>query len=134
MSDLFGNHIVGFPTRRLIYGKNFTKITPGTGKTIFSFFFKIWWTDFNKTWYVASGTPVHHSLYKSLPWVGLELIYGKLKCSLIGFCNGKRHKHWIFSENFEVCDLKLDKNRQFIELMKLCERSRSRHYMTNKTT
>ena len=24
MSDLFGNHIVGFPTRRLIYGQFFT--------------------------------------------------------------------------------------------------------------
>ena len=22
------------------------------------------WTDFHETWYVASGTPAHHSLYK----------------------------------------------------------------------
>ena len=22
------------------------------------------WTDFHKTWYVASGTPAHHSLFK----------------------------------------------------------------------
>ena len=31
------------------------------------------WTDFNETWYVASGTPVHYNLFKDDP--GLTLTY-----------------------------------------------------------
>ena len=37
------------------------------------------WTDFHETWYVTSGTPAHHSLYKWWPWVDPDLIYGKVK-------------------------------------------------------
>ena len=35
--------------------------------------------DFHETWYVASGTPAHHSLYKWWPWSDLDLFYGKVK-------------------------------------------------------
>ena len=37
-----------------IYGKNLKK----------NLLFRNRWTDFHKTWYVASVTPAHHSLYK----------------------------------------------------------------------
>ena len=43
------------------------------------------WTDFNETWYVTSGTLAHHSLYKSLPSVDLDLFYGKVNFGHIGF-------------------------------------------------
>ena len=46
-----------------IYGKNPTKI----------------FSDFHETWYVASGTPAHHSLFKWWPWVDLDLFYSKVK-------------------------------------------------------
>ena len=36
-----------------IYGKNHSKI-----------FFRNQWADFLETWYVALGTPAHHSLFK----------------------------------------------------------------------
>ena len=36
------------------------------------------WTYFNGPWYVASGTPVHHGLYKSWPLVD-DLFYRKVK-------------------------------------------------------
>ena len=35
-----------------IYGKNLKNILQNR------------WADFHETWYVASGTPAHHSLYK----------------------------------------------------------------------
>ena len=56
-----------------IYGKNH--------KTLL-----LWnrWTDFNETWYVASGTLAHHTLYK-WPWVDLDLFYGKVNYGYIGF-------------------------------------------------
>ena len=37
------------------------------------------WTDFQKTWNVASGTFAHHSLYKSRFFFDLDLFYGKAK-------------------------------------------------------
>ena len=54
------------------------------------------WTDFYKTWYVASGTPVHHSLYKWWPWVDLDIIYGKVKFGYIGFSIGKSENNGFF--------------------------------------
>ena len=30
------------------------------------------WNDFDKNWYVESGTSAHHSLFKLWPWVDLE--------------------------------------------------------------
>ena len=52
-----------------LYGKNPSKI----------FFSGTDGPDFHETWYVTSGTPAHHSLYKWWPWVHLDLIYGKVK-------------------------------------------------------
>ena len=37
---------------------------PIYGKNLLNFFLRNRWTDFHETWYVASGTPAHHSLYK----------------------------------------------------------------------
>ena len=41
-------------------------------------------TDFNVTWYVASGTLAHHSLYVN-HYLGLTLTYGKVNFGYIGF-------------------------------------------------
>ena len=45
--------------------------------------------DFHKTWYVASGTPAHHKLFKWWPWSDLDLFYGKFKFGNICFSIGK---------------------------------------------
>ena len=63
-----------------IYGKNHKKIL----------LLWNWWTDFN----VASGTLAHYSLYKSRPWVDLDLFYSKVNFGYIGFLMEK-------SENIE---------------------------------
>ena len=42
-----------------------------------------------ETWYVASGTWVLPSLVKWLPWVDLDLFYGKVKFGPLCFCLGK---------------------------------------------
>ena len=58
-----------------------------------------WQADFHETWYIASGTPAHHSLFKWWPWVDLDLFYGKVKFGNLGFSIGK-------SENFQnYCSL-----------------------------
>ena len=45
--------------------------------------------DFHETWYLASGTPAHHSLFKRWPWSDLDLFYGKVKFGNLGFSIGK---------------------------------------------
>ena len=42
-------------------------------------------TDFHETWYVASVTPAHYSLFKWWPCIDLDLIYGKVKFGNLGF-------------------------------------------------
>ena len=69
-----------------IYGKNPSKI----------FFPRNRWPIFHQTWYVASGTPAHHSLFKWWPWVDLDLFYGMVKFCNLGFSIGK-------SENSGFC-------------------------------
>ena len=54
------------------------------------------WTDFHETWYVASGTPAHHSLYKLWSWVDLDQIYAKVKFGYIGISMGKRENSGFF--------------------------------------
>ena len=54
-----------------------------------------WQADFHETWYVASGTPAHHSLFKRWPWSDLDLFYGKVKFGNLGFY-WKNWKQWIF--------------------------------------
>ena len=70
---------------------------------------------------VASGTLAHHSLYKSLPWVDLDLFYGKVNFGYIGFPMKKKVKRLNFSGRFVACDLKVGRYRQHVELMKCCE-------------
>ena len=43
------------------------------------------WNNVNETWYEASGTTSHHSLFKVFPYVGLYLFYGKVKCCALVF-------------------------------------------------
>ena len=78
------------------------------------------WTDFHETWYLASGTPTHHSLNKSGPWVDLDLIYTKVTFGLIGISIGKS-KNSGFSESIATRDLKDGTCRQLIEVMKVSE-------------
>ena len=40
--------------------------------------------NFFETWYVASGSVVLHSLYKSWPWVDLDLFYCKVNFGSLG--------------------------------------------------
>ena len=71
-----------------IYGKNHKNVL-------------LWnrWTDFNETWYVASGTLAHHSLYKSWPWVDLDLFYGKPNFGYIG-CSMEKSENIEFFRKF----------------------------------
>ena len=48
--------------------------------------------DFHETWYVASGTPANHSLFKWWPWSDLDLFYSKVKFGNIGFSMGKSNQ------------------------------------------
>ena len=53
----------------------------------------------------------HHSLFKLIPWVHLDLFYDKVKFCDLGFSVEKVD----FSKTIAHCDLKL------IKLMKICE-------------
>ena len=85
--------------------------------------------DFHETWYVASGTPAHYSLYKWWPWSDLDLFYGKVKFGNLGFSIGKSENSGFFSETIEACDLKVSWYRQLIDFMKVCEYWRSRSFL-----
>ena len=76
------------------------------------------WTDFHETWYVASLTPAHHSLFKWWSWVDLELFYGKVKFGNLGFSIGKSENCWFF-RTFAACDLKLHKNYEAMWILKV---------------
>ena len=52
--------------------------------------------DFHETWYVASGTPAHHSLFKWWPSSDLDLFYGKVKFDNLGFSIGKSENSGYF--------------------------------------
>ena len=52
--------------------------------------------DFHKTWYVASGTPAHHKLFKWWPWSDLDLFYGKVKFGNIDISMGKSENSGFF--------------------------------------
>ena len=53
--------------------------------------------DFHETWYVALGTPAHHSLFKWWTSNDLGLFNGKVKFGNLGFSMGKREKSGFFS-------------------------------------
>ena len=78
--------------------------------------------DFHETWYVASGTPAHHILFKWWPWVDLDLFNGKVKFGNLGFSIGKSENCWFF-RTFAACDLKPT------EKMNICEYWRSRSFL-----
>ena len=63
------------------------------------------WADFHETWYLASGTRAHHSLYKSWPWGDLDLFYSKVKFGDLGFCMGKSENTGYFDNR---CSLGLE--------------------------
>ena len=63
--------------------------------------------DFHETWYVAFGTPAHHSLFKLWPWSDLDLIYGKVKFGYIGFSIGKS-EIWIFQKLLQPVTWKVE--------------------------
>ena len=73
---------------------------------------------FPLNWYVALGTPAHHSLFK--PWSDLDLFYGKVKFGYLGFSMGKSENSG-FSETIAACDLKVGRCKQQIEFMKVYE-------------
>ena len=75
-------------------------------------------TDFHETWYVALGTPAHHSLFKWWPFVDLDLFYGKVKICNLGFSIGKV-KTVDFSDTIAASDLKVGRSRHLIEFVKL---------------
>ena len=52
--------------------------------------------DFHETWYEASGTPAHHSLFKWWPWSDLDLFYGKVKFGNLAFSIGKSENRGFF--------------------------------------
>ena len=73
-----------------------------------------------ETWHASLGTQALQMLYKWLPWVDLDLFYGKVKFGNLGFSIGKSENSG-FSETIAACDLKVGRCRQLIELMKVCE-------------
>ena len=65
-------------------------------KTLKNLLFQNRPADFHETWYVASGTPAHHILYKWWPWSDLDLFYGKVKFDNLGFSIGKSENSGFF--------------------------------------
>ena len=43
------------------------------------------YNNFNETWYVASGTRACEYMAKLLPWVDVDLFFGKVKFCNLGF-------------------------------------------------
>ena len=52
--------------------------------------------NFYETWYVALGTPAHHSLFKWWPWSDLDLFYSKVQFGNLGFSIGKSENSGFF--------------------------------------
>ena len=71
-------------------------------------------------WYVASGTPAYHSLFKWWPWSDLDLFYGKVKFRNLVFSIGKSENSGFFSETIAASDLKSSRSWHLIEYMKIC--------------
>ena len=90
-------------------------------KTFRNLLFQNRQADFHETWYVASGTPAHHSLFKKLPSSDLDLFYSKVKFGYLGFSIRKTVKTVDFSETIAACELKVGRCRHFIEIMEVCE-------------
>ena len=63
--------------------------------------------DFHETWYVASGTPAHYSLYDWWPWSDLDLFYGKVKFGNLGFSIEKSENSGFFKKLLKPVTWKL---------------------------
>ena len=55
-----------------------------------------------------------------MTWSDLDLFYGKVKFGNLGFSMGESENSG-FSESNAASDLKVDRCRQLIEFMKICE-------------
>ena len=75
-----------------------------------------------------SGTLANHNLYKSKPWVDLDLFCGKVRYGHVRFSLGKS-EYIGSSRNFCSLDLKASRYKQLVEFMKLFECSRSRPFL-----
>ena len=82
----------------------------------------------HETWYVALGTPAHHSLFKWWTWSVLDLLYGKIKFGNLGFSR-KKVKTVDFSDTIAASDLKVSMSSHLIEYMKVCEYWMSRSFL-----
>ena len=56
-----------------------------------------------------------------MTWSDLDLFYGKVKFGNLGFFLMGKVKTVDFSESIVASDLKVDRCRQLIEVMKVCE-------------
>ena len=83
--DHDASHMNKMAATLIMYGKNFSKIFYPLNRGPIS----------QEAWYVASGIPAHHSLFKWWPWVDLDLFYSKVKFRNLGFSTGKI-ENWIF--------------------------------------
>ena len=76
--------------------------------------------DFHETWYVAPGTPAHHSFSNNDP--GVTLTYFTARANLVtkAFL-WEKVKTVDFSEIIAASDLKYSRSSHLIEYMKVCE-------------
>ena len=83
-----------------------------------------------ETWYVAYGTPAHHSFSNDDP--GVTLTYFTARSNFVTkVFLWEKVKTVDFSETIAASDLKVGRCRQLIEFMKLCEYWRSRSFLYN---
>ena len=81
------------------------------------------WTVFHEILICStSWTSTYHSLFKWLPWVDLDLFYGKVKFGNLWISIGR-------CKSIAACDLKAGRPRQLIELVKVCVYWGSRSFL-----
>ena len=94
--------------------------TPIIGKSLKTLLLRNQMANDLANWYVASGAWVLPSLFKWLPWVDLDLFYGKVEFDFVW----EKGKAIIFSETIVVYDLKLAtddrSDKKFLLTSKLC--------------
>ena len=92
--------------------------TPIDGKKTFKNLLRYRHAAYHETWYVASGTPAHHSLFKRL----LTLTYFTARSNLVTWAFlWEKVKTVDFSETIAASDLKVSRSSHLIEYMKVCE-------------
>ena len=103
----------------LICGKNPSKIfISGTGRLIST-----------KNWYVALGTPAHHSLFKW--WPGVTLINFTARSNLVTYVfYGKKWKQWIFQKVLQPVTWKLVDADNLLRLWRYVSIEGQGHFFT----